>query len=551
MALKIFMVLISVSFFFWANIIPGGKGNIVQFILKLFTLFISFLSGTVLFTQTARFQEMLGERFVKKIIIILLLIGPIYFLAISFLLHGSSSNYVVSPALDPISYFIQAKIFAATHINVPSHELKDFFTTGYCINDGKYYSMYFPGWPLLLSIGVALGLPWIINPIFGVLTLIIIYFTGKEIYDSTTGLFAAVLLMVSNNYYLLTPEYMSEPSSLFFSSLFFYLMVKTLKNPNILTSSLAGISLGIIFLIRPFSAVAIALPVMGYSFFSSIKKRRKNMIHFAIIILTFLPIFCVFFLYNYFQTGSIFLTPTEYYNPHNILGFGLRSSDAILKAHIYTLFEALKNLSINLALLNWESVLFLFIILLPVLINKKNKWDVILFATVSTIIFLYIFYHFRSIRYYYVSYFALFLLAARGINLVEVLIKNFFPDASIKNLNCFLLLFILVANIFIISPPQHAIKRYELYQRLRDPFIMVREKNLKNSVVFLKSVPEPYNNISYYVQNPLDFSGDVLFARDLKEKNIELMNYYPEKEFYYYDYYFKSKSGKLSKINKN
>jgi hypothetical protein len=37
----------------------------------------------------------------------------------------------------------------------------------------------------------------------------------------------------------------------------------------------------------------------------------------------------------------------------------------------------------------------------------------------------------------------------------------------------------------------------------------------------------------------------------MKERNSELMEYYPEREFYYYDFDFKSKSGKLTKINKN
>jgi signal transduction histidine kinase len=230
------------------------------------------------------------------------------------------------------------------------------------------------------------------------------------------------------------------------------------------------------------------------------------------------------------------------------LGFGLRSNDAFLKAHPYTLFDALRNLSINVVALNWESVLFLFLFLLLVLINEKNEWDVILFATVSTIIFLHIFYHFRSIRYYYVSFFLLFLLAARGINLAEVSIKKFLPDISIKNLNYFFLLFILISNIVIISPPQKVVKRYELYQRLKDPFNLVEKSNLRNAVVFLRTVPEGYNNISYYVQNPLDFSGDVLFVRDLKERNSELMNYYPEKEFYIYEFDRLKKSGKLTRL---
>jgi len=46
----------------------------------------------------------------------------------------------------------------------------------------------------------------------------------------------------------------------------------------------------------------------------------------------------------------------------------------------------------------------------------------------------------------------------------------------------------------------------------------------------------------------LDFHGKVLFAKDLKEKNIELMEYYPEKEFYVYEFDRLSKLGKLTRL---
>jgi hypothetical protein len=57
-----------------------------------------------------------------------------------------------------------------------------------------------------------------------------------------------------------------------------------------------------------------------------------------------------------------------------------------------------------------------------------------------------------------------------------------------------------------------------------------------------------YNNISYYIQNSLDFGGKVLFAKDLKEENIELMKYYPEKEFYIYEFDRLKKLGKLTRL---
>ena len=278
-------------------------------------------------------------------------IGFIFFLTLSFLLRGEHSNYVV--ALDGVSYLTQAKIFLTGHINVSSHKLKEFFTTGYCINDGKFYSKYFPGWPMILSIGLALGKPWAINPILGLLTLIIIYLLGKEIYNNETGLCAAVLLLFSYEYYIFTPTYTSHPSALFFSSLFFYLMVKTIKEQKMLTASLAGLSLGITFLIRPYSAVAISLPIMVYFFCSSVFGKKRNLAPFVTVVSTFIPLLFLQIMYNYFQTGSIFLTPFQYYNPFDTLGFGLRSSDVFLEPSPYTLFDGLRNIAINLGLLNY------------------------------------------------------------------------------------------------------------------------------------------------------------------------------------------------------
>jgi hypothetical protein len=83
---------------------------------------------------------------------------------------------------------------------------------------------------------------------------------------------------------------------------------------------------------------------------------------------------------------------------------------------------------------------------------------------------------------------------------------------------------------------------------MRDPFDVVQEREIHNAVVFLKTVPIKDNYTALYVQNPLNFIGDVLFVKDLKEKNIELMEYYPEKEFYVYEFDRLSKLGKLTRL---
>ena len=547
---KIILLLISISFILMTKFITFSFTSVNKIlIVKLLMMFISLLSLTVFFVKSKRFQNILDNiKQRKRFVIVLFLIGSVFILTKSFILHSEDGDYVVGN--DVVSYFIQARIFSTGSINVPSHELKDFFTTAFCINDGKYYGKYFPGWPAFLAIGIKLGLPWIINPIFGFFTLIIIYFIGKEIYDKETGIFASLLLLFSPSYFTNTPNYLSHTSTLFFSTLFFYLTVKTIKAPKVMTSLLAGLSLNIAFLIRPYPTIAVSLPILIYLFFISLKKKKLPIYHLGIIALAIIVALLILLAYNYIQTGSVFLTPMEYYNPFDKLGFGLRSEDISIEPKPYTIMMGLKNMFLNLALLNINSVRFLFIFLFFVLISKKDKWDIILFGTILTIIVFHLFYFARYTRYYYASFFALFLLAARGIKISSISFIKMFPDNPVKSLHYLILFFIAIANIFIIINPQSLIRDYELYKKARGPFNLVKENNLRNAVIFLKTGSNPQRNskISFYVQNPLNFDGDILFVKDLKERNAELMGYYPEKEFYTYEFDQKVKSGRLTRL---
>jgi 4-amino-4-deoxy-L-arabinose transferase-like glycosyltransferase len=513
-------------------------------------LFVSFLIITAFFIRIKKFQDILEAKLVRKIIIGLMVVGFLFFLVFGYILHAEDDDKVVWQNIDSVAYFIQARIFSSGHLNVPSHPLKEFFSTRYCINDGKYYSKYFPGWPLILSIGISLGVAWIVNPLLGFLTIFLIYLIGKNLYDKDTGLFAAVLFLTSSYFYKYIPTYFSDPASLFFSSLFFYCVIKIFTEPKISTSIAAGLSLGISFLIRPYSAMAISLPVMGYLFVSSFIYKERPRISFITILLSLLPAVIGLLLYNYLQTGSLFVTPFQHYNPLDKLGFGLRSNDIDIEPHLFTFMDALKNLLVNLASLNITSVWLLFLFIILILINKPDKWDILLFSTLFLIILFHYFYFFKQTRYYYIAFFALFLLAARGINLIDATLKKYVPSIQVKHLNHFVLLFIVITNIFIIISPQKVFHDYEHSRELRDPFDIVKRENLKNSVVILRSLQVGSgSNGGRYMQNPLNYEGDVLFARDLKERNIELMKYYIGKQFYYYDYDSRLKTGKLTKIN--
>jgi hypothetical protein len=46
------------------------------------------------------------------------------------------------------------------------------------VNNGKFYAWAPPGWPLLLLPGILLGVPWLVNPVLGALTLPVVYRLG-------------------------------------------------------------------------------------------------------------------------------------------------------------------------------------------------------------------------------------------------------------------------------------------------------------------------------------------------------------------------------------
>src|SRR5215831_15306286 len=75
---------------------------------------------------------------------------------------------------DDYAYMYQAKLFASGRLYAqdplynPSLPFYECLQT-HCITDdqGHRFSKYPPGWPLLLAVGVKLGIPWLVDPLLG------------------------------------------------------------------------------------------------------------------------------------------------------------------------------------------------------------------------------------------------------------------------------------------------------------------------------------------------------------------------------------------------
>ena len=124
-----------------------------------------------------------------------LLLSALFFLQALVIYFAFTQQFPISG--DDYSYMYQAKLFAAGKLYAEdplydrANSLHNCVATS-CIKDfhGHRFSQYPPGWPVLLAVGVALGVPWVVNPLLGALLVFLMLryverHMGKELVTVT------------------------------------------------------------------------------------------------------------------------------------------------------------------------------------------------------------------------------------------------------------------------------------------------------------------------------------------------------------------------------
>ena len=134
-------------------------------------------------------------------------VRPAFFLIfffLAFILTNLGSYFLfehIPHVTDSIKQVFHGKTFATGRLAAPSHPLKEFFDFRGTMNDmrgdGKWYSEYPPGHSFLMMLGALISAPWLINPLLGSATVLLLYYLGKELYDERTGRLAVLLGVLS------------------------------------------------------------------------------------------------------------------------------------------------------------------------------------------------------------------------------------------------------------------------------------------------------------------------------------------------------------------
>ncbi len=208
---------------------------------------------------------------------------------------------------DESVYRFSSELLLSGRLYADSPPMKLFFDHVFMINDGKYYSQYFMGWPALLAPGVALGVPQLMNPLYSALTVPAIFLTLRELSGRRAAVIGVLLFLAAPMVQLTAATQLSHTSCMFALAWMTYLTVRANQgdrarwlHPGIATA------FSVAFFVRPTVAVAIGAPLL-FIWAAAVRslnpeKRWAPILAFAAPALLFAA---AFFTVNAVQNGSV------------------------------------------------------------------------------------------------------------------------------------------------------------------------------------------------------------------------------------------------------
>jgi hypothetical protein len=212
---------------------------------------------------------------------------------------------------DEYAYLFQAETFHAGRLWNRVPPVPDVFGFAHVLaKDGKWVSQYPPGWPIIIAGVTSLGLPaYVASPATALLLLFGFACLIRELVGLGAALAGTALLACCPFFLLNGASYFSHMSAALFGVLAVLCGVRFLNTGSIPSALGAGAALGFLGIIRPFSAVLIAIPCAIELL------RRARSLHYrrlAWFLLGSFPFVIGFLFYNNAVTGSPLLDPTSW-----------------------------------------------------------------------------------------------------------------------------------------------------------------------------------------------------------------------------------------------
>jgi hypothetical protein len=449
---------------------------------------------------------------------------------------------------DELSYLLHARYLAEGVIAMPSPPSPAAFEIDLMTYEPqRWYSPLPLGWPAMLAIGTRVGLPWLVNPILAGLCVLMTFALVRSLYDMRTARLTVLLLCASPWFIFMAMSLMTHTFTLAAALAGALAVVRLLATRNIAWALVAGACIGILSLVRPLEAVAVAGIFTAWVAFVGTGWRRVTGV--AAMAIASIAAAAPVLPYNAALTGKATVFPVMAYTDAafgpgtNALGFGANRGLGWAGLDPFPghgAIDVIVNTALNTYQVNVELLGFLTGSILPIAVllflGRLRRSDVMMLVAILVIVGAHAFYWFSGgpdfgARYWYLILVPCVVLAARGVyELAERLQAGYSSGANVGGagtrvvLAALALCFAALLTFF----PWRATDKYYHYRGMRpDIRRLADEHNFGESLVLVRGHRFP-DYMSAAAYNPIDLRAPVpvyAWDRDAETRKAVLQAY--------------------------
>lgn len=434
---------------------------------------------------------------------------------------------------DEVAYLFQAKYFARGMLFVPAPPVPSGFDLDLVQMDHtRWFSVFPPGWPAALALGVRAGVPWLVNPVLGGFNVILAAVLLGELYDRRTARLAVTLLALSPWHLFLAMSFMSHTLSLTLALTAGVAIAAARRTGAAAPAVVAGLAVGVIGLTRPLEGLVVGL-LVGAAALGS-RGAPFRLAPLAGLGLGTAVSGALGLWYNRAITGGLLRFPVEEYFArvygagHYEIGFGPTRGlgwTGLDPLPGHGLLDVFINANLNGFAVNTELFGWWCGSLLPVLLGAVLGWrgrsTRVMLAAIGAVVLAQSFYWFSGgpdfgARYWFLIIVPCVALSAAGIEHLGALEAS--RPAAARSGRVHLAVAALCLLALLTFVPWRAIDKYHDYRGMRpDVRRMAQDPRLRGGLVLVRGNRHP-DFAAAAVYNALDLSGDApVFAWDRDE----------------------------------
>jgi len=164
--------------------------------------------------------------------------------------------------IDEIIQVWQARVLATGHLSVPVPEFPEFTSAMHLVDhEGRRFGQFPVGGPAMLALGSLAGAEWLVGPVFGAVSVVLVWFLLRRVAGSAgVALGGTLLFMAAPFAMFMAGSHMNHVTVLTWLLVAMLGLARATTGGGITAGFITGLGLGIAATIRPVDALAFALP---------------------------------------------------------------------------------------------------------------------------------------------------------------------------------------------------------------------------------------------------------------------------------------------------